>query len=38
MRNILSIAVGLFLAASTGFSKTASKPKWAVEGLYVEAW
>ena len=37
MRNILGITVGVFLAASTGFSKTASKPKWAVEGLYVEA-
>jgi len=37
MRNILCITVGLFLVASTGFSKTASKPKWAVEGLYVEA-
>jgi len=37
MRNILGITVGLFLAASTGFSKTPSKPKWAVEGLYVEA-
>src|SRR6516225_2480876 len=37
MRNILGITVGLFLAASTGSSKTASKPKWTVEGLYVEA-
>ena len=37
MRNILGITVGLFLVATTGSSKTPSKPKWAVEGLYVEA-
>jgi hypothetical protein len=37
MRNILAITSGILLTACTGFSRTASKPKWAVEGLYVEA-
>ena len=37
LRNVLGITVGILLVASIGFSKTASKPKWAVERLYVEA-
>jgi hypothetical protein len=37
MRNRLAIMGALLLATSASFSKSASKPKWAVEGLYVEA-
>src|SRR6516165_161192 len=33
----LGAMVGLLLTVSAGFSKTVGKPKWTVEGLYVEA-
>jgi hypothetical protein len=37
MRKVLGITFGILLLTSAGYSKAATGPKWAVEGLYVEA-
>jgi hypothetical protein len=37
MRKVVGVTIGILLLTSAGLSKVATRPKWAVEGLYVEA-
>jgi hypothetical protein len=37
MRKVVGVTIGILLLTSAGLSKAATRPKWAVEGLYVEA-